>query len=193
MRRVTWFALLAAAMAGCMKSKPRDTVLDPTGGTSVASNDKPKPNTTPTPKPSGGGDASGSKFVSTKGNLTVKGGEGGFRAPLIAAGRVVNLAELKDLHLGIFQAMQLDPNEMPPDLTEVKEIVRQNSKTQKLLADEVVILTGSRNKTGIFAYTQWPQRAGKHYVVTRQGVEEMAPADLKKRLEDEGSPVKLSN
>jgi len=189
MRRVTWFTLMAlVAVSGCGKkaAKPREAAVD-----SFVATAPTNANVVPTAPTRGGEEASGSKIVGTKGNLSVKGGEG-FGAPRAAAGRVLNQAELKDLHLGIFQSMQLDPGENPPGLEEVKQIVQQNSKMQKLVADEVVILTGSREKTGVFAYTQYPQRGGRHYVVTRSGVEEMEPAELKPRLEAQQSPIKMA-
>jgi hypothetical protein len=137
----------------------------------------------------GGG---GPNIVNQGGNLTVRGGEGAIQAPRMAAARTANEVELRDLHLGIFQAMQADPNETPPDLNEVKEIVRQNAKLAAHVKEEIVILTGSQQKDGVFAYTQWPQRMDQHYVVTKQGVEMMPAAELKKRLEAQKSPVKLS-
>lgn len=178
---------------GCGKSKSRDMVSEQRNGVAVSRTDTPtaatEKNTTQTRL---GNDPTESKLVNTKGNLTVKGGEGGIRAPLLAAARTVNLAELKDLHLAIFQAITLDPGETPPDLAEVQQMVRQNHKLQKLVADGVVILTGSREKSGIFAYTQWPQRGGRHYVVVKEGVVEMEPNALQKQLESQGSVVKLS-
>ena len=173
MRRVAWIALFVlTACAGCKKT-----------------GNKPEP-TKPEVQASGGG--GGPNIINQSGNLTVRGGEGAIQAPRMAAARIANEAELKDLHLAIFQAMQLDPNEQPPGPDEMKEILRQNSKLAAHVKDEIVILTGTRQKDGIFAYTQWPQRAEKHYVVTRQGVEVMTPEDLKTQLEAQKSTVKLS-
>ena len=52
--------------------------------------------------------------------------------------------------------------------------------------------TESARGDQIWAYTQYPQRAGEHYVVTQQGVEQMSPEDLRKRLEQQRAPIKLS-
>lgn len=177
MTRIMLAFVALAIVAGCKKPKP------PVGGTTTSTARSDDAPVTPSPGP---------KIVNQSGNLTVKGGEGGFQAPRLAAGREANHAELKDLHLAIFQATQLDPNENPPGMDEVMAAVRQNHKLAAHVKEEIVIITGSTQKDGVFAYTQWPQRAGKHYVVTKLGVEDMTPAELKAKLEAQKSPVKLS-
>ena len=107
------------------------------------------------------------------GNLSVGGGGGGGAAQAVrkAAARTVNLAEIGDLRLTIVNAMTEDPNQNPPSAQQIKEAARQNGKLAGLIKDEVIILTDSQKKDGIWAYTKWPQKADKHYAITATGVE----------------------
>ena len=123
------------------------------------------------------------------GNLTVKGGEV-VQSPRMAAARTVNNAQLKQLHLGMYQSFLAD-NRMQ-DVNEVMNDAKQNSQLFPLLKEEVIILTGTKNGEGVWAYSQYPQRNGNHYVVTSSGVSEMSPTDLKNRLTQEMSPIKMS-
>ena len=79
-----------------------------------------------------------------------------------------------------------------PDANEIMQEAKRNPQLLPLLSEEVVILTGTKNGDGVWAYSQYPQRNGNHYVVTQQGVNEMSPDDLKARLEEQMSIVKMS-
>ena len=116
----------------------------------------------------------------------------GVQSPRVAAARLVNNAQMRDLQLSISQAVALDPSGRVPSAEEIKQEARQNGQLSALLADEIVILTGTRRADGVWAYSQWPQRNGQHYVIARSGVEQVDPAALMARLQAENSPVKMS-
>ena len=184
-------AVMAVVALGCGKKPAKEP-----GGDST-----PPPVAGSTTPPSGSPAASDPKFVSSvsgsnpvnpnqSGNLTVKGGEGAIQSPRMAAARTINNAQMKQLHLSMFQTFQLDNR--VPDVNEIMQDAKQNRQLLPLLTEEVVILTGTKNGDGVWAYSQYPQRNGNHYVITQQGVNEMSPADLKTRLEQQMSVVKMS-
>ena len=107
----------------------------------------------------------------------------------MAAARTVNNAQLRDLHLSLSQSWLID-NHLPT-VDEIMKGAEQNSQLMPLLKEEVVILTGATRGDQVWAYTKYPQRAGDHYVITSQGVEQMNPDDLRKRLEQQGAPIKM--
>ena len=183
-------AVMAVVALGCGKKPAKEP-----GGDST-----PPPAAGSTTPSSGTPAASDPKFVSSasgsnpvnpnqSGNLTVKGGEG-VQSPRMAAARTINNAQMKQLHLSTLQAF-LSENRVP-DVNEIMQEAKQNRQLLTLLTEEVVILTGTKNGDGVWAYSQYPQRNGNHYVVTQQGVNEMSPADLKTRLEQQMSVVKMS-
>jgi hypothetical protein len=171
MYRIVLLAVFAVAFTtGCKKSKPTDS-------------------DTPPPPPyvsSGGGPAAPNQ----QGNLTVHGGEGAIQAPRMAAARLVNQIEMNQLYTSMFQTWTLD-NRVPSN-DEVMKEAQQNPQLRPLLKEEVILLTGATRGDQIWAYTQYPQRAGDHYVITQQGVEQMSPEVLRKRLEGQGAPIKMS-
>jgi hypothetical protein len=170
---------------GPVKEKGADTAPPPAAGTN-------QPVGTPGPgDPKFVSSAGGSNPVipNQNGNLTVKGGEG-VQSPRMAAARTINNAQLKQLHLGMFQAWQLD--NAVPGINETMAEAKQNRQLLPLLQEEVVILTGTKLGNGVWAYSQYPQRNGNHYVVLSEGVVEMSPTDLKSRLMRELSPIKMS-
>ena len=184
------WALMAVVALGCGKKPAKEP-----GGDST-----PPPAAGSTTPSSGTPAASDPKFVSSasgsnpvnpnqSGNLTVKGGEG-VQSPRMAAARTINNAQMKQLHLSMFQTFQLDNR--VPDVSEIMQEAKQNRQLLTLLTEEVVILTGTKNGDGVWAYSQYPQRNGNHYVITQQGVSEMSPADLKTRLDQQMSAVKMS-
>ena len=183
-------AVIAVVALGCGKKPTKEP-----GGDST-----PPPAAGSTTPASGSPAGSDPKFVSSasgsnpvnpnqSGNLTVKGGEG-VQSPRMAAARTINNAQMKQLHLSMFQTFQLDNR--VPDVNEIMQEAKQNRQLLPLLTEEVVILTGTKNGDGVWAYSQYPQRNGNHYVVTQQGVNEMSPDDLKTRLEQQMSVVKMS-
>ena len=186
---------MTVAMVGCKKKAAPPADTRPAPGA-------PEPAAAPNPTPnSGGATPSGnpppqysSSFNSVtapnqSGNLTVTGGQGAIQAPRMAAARTVNNVQLTQLHLSMFQTWQLD-NRVPGRDEIIKE-AQQNSQLFPLIRDEVIILTGTNRGDGVWAYTRYPQRANEHYVVMSQGVVQMAPEELRKRLEQQMSPIKM--
>ncbi len=171
MRSVTILLMLILA-TGC-KKKSKDT----------------QPDSPPPPPASSGG---GAGIINQQGDLTVSGaGSGvGLQGPRKAAARIANRVQLDQLYKSMFTTYTIDNR--VPNLDEVMADARQNSQLMTLIKDEVIFLTGSTLGDGIWAYTQFPQQAGNHFVVTRTGVEDMAPDELKRRLEQQKSAVKLS-
>ena len=176
-------ALMTVVLSGCGKTPKKDNGPD--------NNPLPQPGVGSPEPPKYVSSAGGNNPVNPNqsGNLTVKGGEG-VQSPRMAAARTINNAQLKQLHLSMFQTFQLDNR--VPDITEVMNEAKQNRQLLPLLQEEVVILTGTKLGDGVWAYSQYPQRNGNHYVVTQQGVSEMSPADLRNRLTQEKSPIKMS-
>ena len=185
-------AVMAVALIGCgkkpEKAKGPDSTPPPAAGSGTGQS-------VGTPGPSN----QDPKYVSSvggnnpvipnqNGNLTVKGGEG-VQSPRMAAARTINNAQLKQLHLGMTQAYLLD--NAVPGINETMNEAKQNRQLLPLLQEEGVILTGTKLGTGVWAYSQYPQRNGNHYVVVSEGVVEMSPTDLKNRLTQEMSPIKM--
>ena len=183
--------LIAIAALGCGKKPAKepggDTTPPPAAGSTTPSSGSPA--------------GSDSKYVSSasgsnpvnpnqSGNLTVKGGEGAIQSPRMAAARTINNAQMKQLHLSMFQTFQLDNR--VPDINEIMQEAKQNRQLLPLLIEEVVILTGTKSGDGVWAYSQYPQRSGNHYAITQQGVSEMSPEDLRKRLQQQMSTIKMS-
>jgi hypothetical protein len=75
---------------------------------------------------------------------------------------------LNQLHLSLSQSWLID-NRLPSP-TEIMKEYQQNPQVSPLLKEEVVILTGATRGDQIWAYTQYPQQAGEHFVVTNQGI-----------------------
>ena len=168
MRSLGIVILIAVVAVGC-KKQPKSTQPDSEPPKHVSS-------------------VGGAVAPNQNGNLTVTGG--GIHAPLVRTAREINEAQLKQLHLSMFQTWSLDNRVPTPN--EIMQEARQNSQLLPLLKEEVVILTGAKRGDDIWAYTQYPQRAGEHAVVTRQGIEYMSPEELRKRLQAQGAPIKLA-
>ncbi len=151
---------------------------------------QPKSTEPDTPPPKYVSSGGGPVAANQNGNLTVSGGQGAIQAPRMAAARTVNNAQLRDLHLSMSQSYLID-NKVPT-VNEIMQEAQRNSQLLPLLKEEVVILTGATRGDQVWAYTQYPQRAGEHYVITSTGVEQLSPDDLRKRLEQQGAPIKMS-
>ena len=125
------------------------------------------------------------------GNLSGGGGGGAVQDVRKAAARTVNDHNLDQMYKMIFDAMTSDPNGKVPNAEQIKEEIRQAGPIAAMVKDGIVILTNTQNKDGVWAYTKWPQRGGKHYVITGAGRGEMTPDDLTKALQAQGSTVTL--
>lgn len=171
MRLLAVLTMFLTVAAGCKKPKATSPDVDP-----------------PKHVSSGGGLTAPNQ----NGNLSVSGGSGFGAAQAIrkSGARLANKVQLDQLRLSMFQTWQLDNR--VPSIDEVMKEARQNPQVLPLLQDEVVILTGATRGDQIWAYTQYPQQAGEHFVITSHGVENIAPEVLKARLEREKAPIKLS-
>lgn len=166
MKRLTLLALLVLAPLGCKKA------LDKIGDDA-----KPGENEQPRVVPKGTGDLSG--------------GGGATQSVRKAAARTVNDHYLSQLHQMIVATMTEDVDGRVPDANRIMEEIKNVGPLNNMVKDEIVILTNNRDPQGIWAYTKWPQRAGKHYVITASGRGEMSPAELTRALETQRSTVKL--
>ncbi len=202
--------MMTVALIGCKKkaSPPPDTepapggggishmggvgvVTDPnealSGGGGGGRRTPPAP--PPQPPPSYSSSGGGVTAPNQSGNLTVTGGQGAAQSVRMAAARTINNVQLTQLHLSMFQTWQLDNR--VPSLEEITNEAKQNPQLYPLIKDEVIILTGTNRGDGVWAYSRFPQRMNDHYVVTQQGVSQMAPEELRKRLEQQGSTIKM--
>jgi hypothetical protein len=164
MHKVLLLGLVLAVAAGCKRDKN-----DPT------KKDSPPP----TPPPAGGGGAGGGGGVG--------GGSGG--APQAVRGavqRTVNLNELKNVQLFIETASAAS-GRMPSPQEVAAALQKEAPKTFALLQDGSIVLTGTRSREAIWAYTRDPQSgAGEHLVITSSDIGRMPAAELGARLQQQG-------
>jgi hypothetical protein len=124
-----------------------------------------------------------------KGTGDLSGGGGALGSVRKATARIANDVQLDQLYKSI-SAMELLEGGVP-SADSIKKDVRQNKQLAGLIDEEVIILTNTNKKDGIWAYTKWPQRASEHYVITQSGRGQMSPAELEKALKAQGSTVNL--
>jgi hypothetical protein len=118
-------------------------------------------------------------------------GGAGIQAPRNAAARIANTSNLDQMHKLIFAEIQGDPDERIPDAKQIMQIIRQFGPALKMVNEEILILTNNTTPQGIIAYTKWPQRAGNHFIITKSGWTDIAPAKLAADLKAQGSVVKM--
>ena len=199
---------MTVALVGCKKNKPLppDTAPAPAqpessgggishaGGVGVVTNPNEALNgggapRNTSPPPTYSSSTGGATAPNQSGNLSVTGGQGAIQSPRMAAARTINNAQLRDLHLNMSQTFLLDNR--VPSIDEITNEAKKNSQLYPLIRDEVIILTGTNRGDGVWAYSRFPQRANEHYVITSEGVIQMAPEALRKRLEQQMSPIKM--
>jgi hypothetical protein len=116
-------------------------------------------------------------------NPGLGGGGGGGAAQMIkkAVNRTVNENELRGIHLLI------NTNDQMPSLQELNaSLPRDAPSTWKRVQDGSIVLTGTRSREHIWAYTADPQTVtGEHSVVTSSGVSRMPAQTLRQRLQQE--------
>lgn len=126
MRTILTAAVFAAAVAGGCETKKKA---------------KPTTKTTdPTSAPSGGGG----------GNSSYVSGGGAVQNIRQAARRTVTLAEMKDLGTAITQ-FEVENGKMP-SIEEIKALVRTYGGVATHINDGTIILTGSTDRSGLWAY-----------------------------------------
>jgi hypothetical protein len=114
------------------------------------------------------------------------GGGGAYQAVRQATTRVVNEAQMKDLQLFIENA-SLASGQMPT-AQEIKAALQKESrKTYELVENGSIVLTGTRSRENIWAYTFQPQTTGgEHLVLSNSGIERVPAATLRQRLQQQG-------
>lgn len=144
-------AVLAVAV-GCeqKEKKKRDVNLDALG---VDLGPPPKPIDTTPPSGSGGGS------TSVRGNTNFQAGAGAVQNIRKAGQRAATLNDMQQLGIFIKQ-MDLDNNKMPQP-AEVKEYIRRDAaKLLALIDDGTIILTGTRDRGGLWAYETEADKLG---------------------------------
>jgi hypothetical protein len=114
------------------------------------------------------------------------GGGGAVQAVRQATTRTVNLAQMKDLQLFIDQASLAD-GQMPTKEQITAALQKESRKTYQLVHDGAIVLTGTRSRDGIWAYTYEPQTTGgEHLVLSASGIERVPAPTLRQRLQQQG-------
>jgi hypothetical protein len=173
MRRLLLLGLVLALAAGCKKGANNP----PTGGTPTGQ--------APTATGQTGNQPSVHAPTGVVINPGISGGSGGaVQAVRTAVRRTVNLADLEQLRLFI-ETASLATGQMPSKETILAEL-KTTPTLLKPIQDGAIVLTGTKSREHIWAYTADPQSAaGEHLVMTSSSIERM-PADmLRKRLQQE--------
>lgn len=102
-----------------------------------------------------------------------------------AVNRAVNLNEMQNIQKFI-QIAELDFNRMPTAQEVAQSLQRSAPKTYELIQSGVIVITGTRNREGIWAYTKDPQSvAGEHLVVTGSSCGRMTADELRRLLQEQ--------
>lgn len=113
------------------------------------------------------------------------GGSGGAaQAVRKAATRAVSQNELNNIRLFIENA-SLASGRMPSVEETRAALQREAAATFKLVEEGAIVLTGTRSRDGIWAYTAEAQSSvtGEHLIVNASGVQRMDPQTLRQRLQ----------
>ncbi len=114
------------------------------------------------------------------------GGGGAYQAVRQATTRTVNMAQMHDLRLFIDNA-SLASGQMPSKEEITAALQKESPKTYQLVKDGSIVLTGTRSRENIWAYTFEPQSAGgEHLVLSSSGIERVPAATLRQRLQQQG-------
>jgi hypothetical protein len=116
------------------------------------------------------------------------GGGGGGSAAGAARNRAlreVTHHEMKNIQLFIEGAS--GANGQMPTVEQISAALQKEApKTWKLVQDKVIVLTGTRSRENIWAYTPDAQGAAGHYIVSPNGVENISTQELRQRLQQQG-------
>jgi hypothetical protein len=157
-----------------------------TAGCKKASNTSTSTQTTPTSNASSGNEFAAHAPSGVVLNPGLGGGGGGGAAQAVrkAATRIVTQFEMKDIHLVIETAY--GASGQMPSKEEIEAVLKsQKSKASPLLGERVIVLTGTRTRENIWAYTQDAQNSQGHFVATSNGIETISTEALRQRLERE--------
>jgi hypothetical protein len=174
MRKLLVIGLVLALLGGCKKKT-----------TKLAQGPAPNEQGQAAAGPGGQGPAmhAPSGVVLGKGS---GGGGGAYQAVRTATTRMVNETQMHDLQLFIENA-SLASGQMPT-AAEIKAALQKESrKTYELVNNGSIVLTGTRSRQGIWAYTFEPQTVGgEHLVLSASGIERVPAQTLKQRLTEQG-------
>jgi hypothetical protein len=114
------------------------------------------------------------------------GGSGGAaQAVRKAATRTVNYNELENIRLFISTA-EVSSGRMPSKQAVEQALMREAPKTYELVKENVIILTGTRSRENIWAYTYDPQTAaGEHLVIRSGNIEKVPGQELARALQQQ--------
>jgi hypothetical protein len=113
----------------------------------------------------------------------MSGGSGGaVQAVRKAAGRAVTQNEMNNIRTFIEDA-SLASGQMPTAQQTFQALQQGARATAKLVEDGDIILTGTRQREGIWAYTKEAvSTTGEHLVVNGSGVQRMTPQQIRQAL-----------
>lgn len=116
-------------------------------------------------------------------NPGMSGGSGGaVQAVRKAAGRAVTQNEMNNIRTFIEDA-SLASGQMPTAQQTFQALQQGARATAKLVEDGDIILTGTRQREGIWAYTKEAvSTTGEHLVVNGSGVQRMTPQQIRQAL-----------
>ena len=103
----------------------------------------------------------------------------------MAGKRVVAESDLKQIQTFI-EFGSGESGQVPTKEQITAALQMEAPKIYKQIQDGAIVLTGTRSRQNIWAYTPDPQSiANYHLILTSNGVERIDPGPLKKRLEQE--------
>jgi hypothetical protein len=179
MRKLLVIGLALALLGGCKKKTTKLAQGPPPAEQPAAPNGA-------APAPGGG---QGPAMHAPTGVALGSGGGGGggaYQAVRQATTRVVNEAQMHDLQLFIDNA-SLASGQMPTAQEITDALQKESRKTYELVKDGSIVLTGTRSRENIWAYTHDPQTAGgEHLVLSASGIERVPAPTLKQRLMQQG-------
>jgi hypothetical protein len=117
-------------------------------------------------------------------NPNLGGGGGGGGAVGAVRNRVlreVTHNEMKNIHL-IIETASGASGQMP-GMEEINAVLQKEApKTWKLVQDKAIVLTGTRSRENIWAYTPEQQGSAGHFIVSSSGVDNIPKQELDRRL-----------
>jgi hypothetical protein len=170
MRKILILALALVLLAGCKKP----------------SNKGAKNN--PTPAPAATGDqttAHAPTGVVVNPGLGGGGSGGAVQAVRMATKRAVSQNDLNQIHLFIENASAAS-GQMPTVQEISAALQKEAPQIYKQVQDKAIILTGTRSRENIWAWTYEPQSVtGEHLIVSSSGVQRMTAQELTQRLKQQ--------
>ena len=172
MRKLLLLALALALLAGCNKLRLK-------GSKSAA----------PAPQQAGGGDQPGVHAptgVVVNPGLGGGGSGGAVQAVRMRVKRAVSENDLNNIRLYMENASAAS-GRLPPAEEVTAAIQREAPAIYKLIQEKAIILTGTRSRENIWAYTAEPQNAsGQHVVIAAGNIELKDGQVLRQRLQMQG-------